>query len=443
MHYGRFRRLLGAALALALGTLATAQVPDFYAESAYRSIYLQFNQANYWAQLEANYVSEVEIPADMTVDGIVYPSVAVRFRGNTSYTWLPAGSQKKSFNIRTDVFVPGQDLYGYDHINLNNGFHDPTFLREFATYWVMRRHGPAPKCNFVKLYLNGQYWGVYINVQQPNKDWAKDWFRSNDGNRYRGFPTTGSFSNGRCALTWLGATVANYLAAYQAKQGDGTDLMQLCNVLNNTPSAQLQAALPAWFNVDQFYRYASVMNIMTQDDSYIGSGKDHFLYRDEAHGDFHMFPFDLNEALAGSTSMNPWLNTTATSKPAFSKTLIFPDWRERYDAHYRNILETSFSWSVLGPVLQQYHAMIAADVAADTKKIYSTAAFTQNLTQSVVIQELGRNVTVPGLQPLIQGRETFLRGQSELNRTRVTLSNLVRSPQNPSANQSICINVTA
>jgi hypothetical protein len=437
-------RLSLAALCFAAASASvSAQVPDFYDERAYRTIYLQFNQANWWSLLVQNYGPEIDIPADMTVDGVTYPNCGVRFRGNTSYTMLPAGSEKKSFNIRTDTFVAGQDLYGYDNLNLNNGFHDPTFVREFLTYWVMRRHGPAPKANFVKLYLNGVYWGVYINVQQPNKDWAKEWFRSNDGNRYRGFPTSGTFGNGRCALTWLGSTVSSYLSAYQAKQGDGTDLMQLCNVLNNTPQAQLQAALPAWLNVDQFYRYASVMNIMTQDDSYIGSGKDHFLYRDEIHGDFHMFPFDLNEALAGSSSMNPWLNTTLTTKPAFSKTLVFPDWRERYDAHYRNILENSFSWAVLGPVITQYHAMIAPDVIADTKKIYSTTAFTQNLTQSVTVSEGGRTVTIPGLQPLITARDAFLRGQTEFNRVRVTLSNLAHAPSTPQINQPVTVTVTA
>ena len=438
-----FRAACAALCVAAFSASVSAQVPDFYDLTAYRTIYLQFNQANWWSLLLQNYGPEIDIPADMTVDGVIYPNCGVRFRGNTSYTQLPPGSEKKSFNIRTDGFVLGQDLYGYDNINLNNGFHDPTFLREFLTYWVMRRHGPAPKANFVKLYLNGVYWGVYVNVQQPNKDWAKEWFRSNDGNRYRGFPTSGGFSNGRSALTWLGTTVANYLSAYQAKQGDGTDLMQLCNVLNNTPSAQLQAALPAWFNVDQFYRYAAVMNVMTQDDSYIGSGKDHFLYHDEIHGDFHMFPFDLNEALAGSSAMNPWLNTTATTKPAFSKTLVFPDWRERYDAHYRNILETSFSWSVLGPMITQFHGMIAPDVIADTKKIYSTAAFTQNLTQSVTVVEGGRTVTIPGLQPLITARETFLRGQTEFNRVRVTLTNLTHAPASPSVGQPVTVNVSA
>jgi predicted tellurium resistance membrane protein TerC len=136
----------------------------------------------------------------------------------------------------------------------------------------------------VRVFLNGAYWGVYINVEQPNKDMMKSWMRSNDGNRYRGYPPVGGFQNGRCALTNLGANVQSYRDAYDAKQGDATDLMAMIQTLDNTPQNQLRAVLPAVFNVDSFYRYAAVMNVVTQTDSYIGTGKDHFMFVDEIHG---------------------------------------------------------------------------------------------------------------------------------------------------------------
>jgi hypothetical protein len=364
-----------------------------------------------------------------------------------------------SFNIRTDFTVPGQDLLGYDHLNLNNGFHDPTFIREYLTYLICRRHGVAPKCNFVKLYLNGTFWGVYINVQQPNKDMMKEWFRSNDGNRYRGFPTTGNFQNGRCALTWLGNNVNSYLDAYRAKEGDGTDLMQLCNVLNNTPTALMQTTVPAIFSVDQFYRYAACMNIVTQTDSYIGSGKDHFLYHDDVYGAFHMFPFDVNEAFAGNSSLSPWHNTGSSIKPAYSKTLPIANWSDRYLAHYRNILEETFSWAELGPIIMQAHTMIAADVAADTKKIYTTQQFNDNITQPVQIAggggggpggggpggggPGGGTVTVPALQTLIQNRNSWLTGRPDMSTPRAVLSQLQHTPADPNPSQSVVVTVAA
>ncbi|HMS15601.1 MAG TPA: CotH kinase family protein, partial [Planctomycetota bacterium] len=113
---------------------ALGQTPSLYDPDTIRDLHLTFPQTNYWTLLTNNYASQTEIPADLVVEGVTYPSVAVRFRGNTSYTQLPSGSQKKSFNIRMDVYTPGQKLLGYEHLNLNNGFHDPTFVREFLAY---------------------------------------------------------------------------------------------------------------------------------------------------------------------------------------------------------------------------------------------------------------------------------------------------------------------
>jgi hypothetical protein len=441
-------RSLCAALAVALTASlslsrpVSAQTPDLYDIETVRDIYLTFSQANYWQQLLNNYAPEINLPADMRVDGVTYPNVGVRFRGNTSYFSLPANSEKKSFNIETDAFVAGQDLYGYEHINLNNGFHDPTFLREFILYWAMRQHGAAPKCNFVKLWLNNVYWGVYINVQQPNKDMMRDWFRSNDGNRYRGFPTSGGFSNGRTALTWLGSTVSLYLSAYQAKQGDGTDLMQMINVLNNTPAAQIEALLPAEFSVDNFYRYAAVMNVGGNTDSYIGSGKDHFLYHDPVHGAFHMFPFDMNEGVTGATTLDPWYQTTTTTKPAFTKTFVVPAWRERYKSHVRQIVETTFNAAVLHPMLTRFHNLLTPMVTADTKKIYSTTLFLQNLTQTVSLGGIG-GTSQPGLLPWVTGREAYLRAHADLSAPRTTLSALAHTPVSPTPQQPVNVTVAA
>lgn len=445
------RRAFVAAMATVLSTLS-AQVPDFYDMDTVRDVYLQFTATNYWSQLTTNYGPEINIAANMTVDGVIYPNVGVRFRGNTSYTQLPAqpnqGWEKKGFNIEMDWMVPSQDIYGYDHLNLNNGFHDPLFLREPLTYYVMRQHGVAPKANWVRVWLAGptgpfSYWGIYINVQQPNKDMMKEWFRSNDGNRYRCFPTSGSFGNGRCAYTVLSPnTPASYLAAYQAKQGDGVDLMNMCTVLGSMTTGTAQSVLTAKFSVDAFYRYAAVMNVTTNTDSYLESGKDHYLYIDEVHGDGTTFPFDLNEAMRGSSSLVPTYNTTLATKPAFTKTLQFANWTERYKAHLRDVIDSTFNPTVLVPKVQQWHAMIAADVAADTKKIYSTALFTSNLNSTVSAPGTGGG-TIQGLIPFIQARHTFLSTHAYLNATRATLSNLAHTPVQPNPTQPIQFTVQA
>ncbi len=70
--------LLGFIL-LALPSFAKAQ--DFYDESILREVRLDFQQNNWWSILESNYGTNTEIPATMTVDGVTYADVGVRFKG--------------------------------------------------------------------------------------------------------------------------------------------------------------------------------------------------------------------------------------------------------------------------------------------------------------------------------------------------------------------------
>ena len=90
---------------------------DLYDETMLRTLKLTFSQANWWTLLTNNYQSKTNLPATLTVDGVVYEGVGVRFRGNTSYQMIGA-SQKKSFNIEIDYTVAGQKLMGYDSLNL-------------------------------------------------------------------------------------------------------------------------------------------------------------------------------------------------------------------------------------------------------------------------------------------------------------------------------------
>ena len=277
---------------------------------------------------------------------------------------------------------------GYDSLNLNNGFHDPTFTREVITYQIARRYGIAPKANYVKLYLNNEYWGhLHQRPAAGRPDDGRVVRRRTKGTDTAGFPAAGWGSRTRRSSTWA-AVCFPTRPRTSSKRATATDLVNMITVLNQTPTSQLQAELPKVWSVDQGFWYCIVMNALLQTDSYIGSGKDHFHFVDNEHGQFHMFPFDVNEAIGaegGQTTLSPFYNATNSGRPALSKTLQFADWKARYIAHFRTVVEESISWTEIEKLVNKYQTMIAQDVAADTKKIYTTAQFTQNVTQDVRI----------------------------------------------------------
>ena len=78
--------------------VGNTETKGFYDETQVDTLFLQFSQTNYWTLLAQNYEDKIEIPATLTHNGVVYDSVGVRFKGNTSYKRL-RNSDKKSFAI--------------------------------------------------------------------------------------------------------------------------------------------------------------------------------------------------------------------------------------------------------------------------------------------------------------------------------------------------------
>lgn len=88
------------------GCAVSVPAQDLYDTSVLRSFNLTFHDANWLTLLRNNWASETLILADLEVDGVVYPDVGVRIRGNTSYTGLPFGSEKFSLKIKMDHVHP-------------------------------------------------------------------------------------------------------------------------------------------------------------------------------------------------------------------------------------------------------------------------------------------------------------------------------------------------
>ena len=108
-----------------------------------RTLYLRFHHEDWSEQMNAFYRTDIEVPAELIVDGKVYPEVGVHFRGTSSY--FTVRSDKKSFNIAVDYGKDGQRLYGYKTLNLLNGHVDASFLREVLYNRIARDYIPAMK----------------------------------------------------------------------------------------------------------------------------------------------------------------------------------------------------------------------------------------------------------------------------------------------------------
>ncbi|MCW5557536.1 MAG: CotH kinase family protein [Verrucomicrobiae bacterium] len=268
----------------------------FYDPGTLRTLFLDFENSDWEKELEDFHGTDVLVPARLTVDGKSYADVGIHFRGMSSYGTVPTGS-KRSLNLSLDWAHEDQNVGGYRTLNLLNSHEDPSFLRSVLFYDVAREYLPAPKANFVRVVINGESWGVYVNVQQFNKDFVQEWYGTKKGARWK---VPGS-PGGQGSLAYLGADPAAYRRIYEIKSKDEADswnaLIQLCRVLNETPANQLEKALEPILDVDGALRFLALDNALINNDGYWIRTSDYSIYRD-TQGRFHLLPQDANETFA-------------------------------------------------------------------------------------------------------------------------------------------------
>ena len=426
---------------LVLAFSASAQ--NLYDASVLREFRVRFPQTDWKNLLAQNEKTEIDIPATLIVGTTQLDSVGIRYKGHSSAN-IPG--EKKPFNITTDSYRKDQKLWGYTTINLNNFFKDPTFVREIIAYHIAEMYLPAAKTAFVKLYLNDEYWGMYLNVQQLNKIFLKEFFGTSDGNHYKGDP--------KGDLAWLGTDTMRYKAAYELKTNedinDWIDLVSFIDKLNNLPANQFPTEIQKIFNVDRALWYIAFCNLFVNLDSYIGSGHNHYIYHYPVDTRLHIMPWDLNEVL-GTFATGPMTiqdrerlpinyNQTNPQRPLIGKLLAVPEFYARYIAHFRTMMQEVFTESYWNPLIQSYQNLIRADVAADSKKLYSMDWFTTNVTSNVQAPGPQGNI-IPGLLSLINNRRAYLQSLPELSTLQPTILPPTISPQQPKTSDAPSVRV--
>jgi hypothetical protein len=265
-----------------------------YAPDVLRTLFLTFEGSDWESELEDFHNTDVEVPCTVVADGKTYPGVGVHFRGMSSYGMVRAGS-KRSLNLSLDAVDSKQRLDGSKTLNLLNMHEDPTFLSTVLYSHVARQYIPAPKANLVQVVINGESWGVYTNVQQFDKKFLQENYKTTKGTRWK----VGGSPNGRGGMEYLGDDIAGYKRVYEIKSKDDDKawkaLIHFCKVLDETPPDKLQAALEPICDVDNLLWFLALDVALINGDGFWTRASDYSIYLDPK-GKFHFVPHDMNEA---------------------------------------------------------------------------------------------------------------------------------------------------
>ena len=365
-------------------------------ESMVHEIRITLTQPHFWDTLSAHYTlsldTNLNVPnvplmaIHVKIDGTIVDSVAVTQKGFNSNWGTAPGALKKPLKLDFNDFKPGGDYDKLKSLNLNNGFGDPTLMHDVLAYRILRDFGvPAPRTAYSKVFINNEYWGLYILVESVNKTFLKEHFESSKGNLYKA-----NFAN----LRYKGDMQSNYYKDFELKtnnsENDWSDLVYFFDILNNTSDAVFKDSVEANFNTEPFFRTVAVDIALNNWDSYMFHNRNFFVYNDLGTGKFNWIPWDYNLAFdeqypfdvlqQGNLNLgNPMDPNGLTYRPLVSRTMANPAMRAQYLDLACELTQTALTNANLDNFIDQTAARIRPALNDDPNKFFPITNFDSSI----------------------------------------------------------------
>lgn len=215
--------------------------------------------------------------------------VEMRYRGDTSRL-MP----KKSWKL----FFPGDDLFeGQEELNLNADHVDQTLLRSAVGYDFLTRAGvPTPRHSYARLDLNGQYYGLFSQVEQIDERFLQRVGFNIHGNLYKPF-------EGRLVPPESYKDTEEWWDFHYSKKTNRdsghADIKAFINLINNTPDADFPEAIAETLALNDWLDWYAA-NILLGNFEMIE--KNHYYYHDLSTGLWYVLPWDVDLALGHNST---------------------------------------------------------------------------------------------------------------------------------------------
>jgi spore coat protein CotH len=342
-----------------------------------------------WKSMSENAIKEEFVEATVTINGEVYPLVKVRPKGNSSLRSVANGKNNRfSFKINFDSLVKNRTMAGLTQLNLNNGFSDPSYMREFLAYRIFEKMGvPVSACSFAKVSVNGEYFGLFLAVESILEPYLERNFGDITGTLYKSTGNTLQYT-GNTATDTRGLEVkAN------KKHADSSALMTMLKALNQGEK------LEKYLDVDMALRYLAVSTALVNFDSYQGNfGHNYYLY--DQNGKFTILPWDLNMAFGGfnfggsfsKVFIDEPTQGALAQRPLIAKLLENESYLEKYHSYLKEVAEKYLNEKYLRREIEKVSRLIGEEVKTDPTAFYTYEQFQNNI--QLLSEEIGLDQSI-------------------------------------------------
>jgi hypothetical protein len=205
--------------------------------------------------------------------------IEAKLKGHSTFRFLDG---KAAFNLK---FPKGSRPNDLKKMTLNNLVKDPTYLREETTYDVFRASGiPAPRTGYARLWVNDEYYGLYLNLEKWTDQSLEHWFPETQ-HLYEAARTHD--------IVRTGDLLKQDFEVDEGDEDDWSDLESFAAAVRTGQWSEIESHLAS---PEQTIRYLAAEWYLGQWDGYSWSGRNYYLQSDN-DGLFTILPTGTDLAL--------------------------------------------------------------------------------------------------------------------------------------------------
>ena len=285
---------------LAAALPAAAQTSDeFFDDNVLHDVELRVHSSD-WAKLKADFQENTYYPADLVWRGVTVGNVGIRSRGLAS-----RNEYKPGLRVDMNRYEAGQRFLGMRSILLDNVYRDVSLIRERVSMKLFARFGlPVPREAHARLFINGQYTGVYVLTEELGEDFVRRVFKKPDTDE----PDRGTLFEYHWVEEWrfnyLGSALEAYMPKFEARTHENdaistlyAPIEELVRTVNEIPIERFLETVDPLLDIRQFMRYLAVETFLVEYDGLAGyKGMANFyFYRPEGSNRSLFIPWDKDQ----------------------------------------------------------------------------------------------------------------------------------------------------
>ncbi|KIG15561.1 hypothetical protein DB30_05435 [Enhygromyxa salina] len=300
--------------------------------------------------------------AEFRYGDIVIQDAEIRLRGNPTAWYV---DDKMQFQIGFHTNDPNGNFLGIKRLAFDAATFNRHMLRERLAYAVMRDVGiKAPCANNARLVINGEYYGIFTNLEKLDEAFLDRNFED---------PTGDLWKRGNWTLK---------------TNLDSSNPIRL-NAMRDAATAE---ELFTYLDIEQALRVFAAEAVIPDSDGMWAGGLNFYLYDEPIGGKFMLLPWDKDNTFErfshppdGEYPANPdpfvWEKWTSHGRPCYTIALEDPMWFALYIDLIDEILHDGYAPDKMHERIDTWTEQIQEAVFEDVNKPYSDQLYLNKVAE--------------------------------------------------------------